>query len=68
MASRIDNTAERESWFCPIYNRRIDYGLCWEVSNIGDDSLCLKGAEKPPCSWDKAHKTCNQCQHYADWD
>jgi hypothetical protein len=42
--------------------------LCFEVSNIGDDTLCLKGDDKPPCNWAEAHKTCLNCPRYADWD
>lgn len=62
-----NRTAPDELWFCPIFNRKIDEGLCWEVSNIGDDSLGLHGDEYPPCGWAEAHKICDKCQHYADW-
>ena len=68
MEFHISNTIKLEKWFCPIYNREIDSGLCFEISNIGNDSLCLKGNDKPPCGWDKAHEACFKCQHYADWD
>lgn len=68
MVFRISNDAKLEEWFCPVYNRNIDCGLCFEASNIGNDSLCLQGNDKSPCSWDEARKTCLKCQHYADWD
>lgn len=68
MEFRINDNAELEGWFCPIYGREIDCGLCFDVSNIGSDSLCLKKNEKPPCSWDEARRICLKCQHYADWD
>lgn len=54
--------------FCPIFNHEIADGLCWDISNIGNDSLMLPPEKTPPCSWDEAHKSCLQCQHYADWD
>lgn len=68
MVFRTNDTAKSEEWFCPIYNSKIDCGLCFEVSNIGDDTLCLKGDDKPPCNWAEAHKTCLNCPRYADWD
>lgn len=68
MEFRISDDVKLEEWFCPIYNRKIDCGLCFDISNIGDDILCLKGDDKPSCSWDEAHKSCLKCQHYADWD
>ena len=67
MEFRIRDDVKLEEWFCPIYNRKIDCGLCFDISNIGDDILCLKGDDKPPCSWDDAHKSCLKCQHYAAW-
>lgn len=68
MVFRTSDTAKPEEWFCPIYNRKIDCGLCFEVSNIGDDTLCPKGDDKPPCNWAEAHKACLNCPRYADWD
>ena len=43
MEFRIRDDVKLEEWFCPIYNRKIDCGLCFDISNIGDDILCLKG-------------------------
>lgn len=68
MEIRIDNSTQLEEWFCPVYKRKIDAGLCFDVSNIGDDSLCLTGNEKPPCSWTESHKICDSCRHYTDWN
>ena len=68
MVFRTNDTAKPEEWFCPIYNRKIDCGLCFEVSNIGDDTLCLMGDDKQPCNWAEAHKTCLNCPRNADWD
>jgi hypothetical protein len=54
--------------FCPIFNHEIADGLCWDISNIGNDSLMLPPEKTPPCGWDEAHEICLKCQHYADWD
>lgn len=54
--------------FCPIFNHEIADGLCWDISNIGNDSLMLPPEKTPPCGWDEAYKSCLKCPHYADWD
>ena len=66
MEFRISDNVILEEWFCPIYNRKIDCGLCFEVSNIGDDILCLKGDDKRPCSWEKARQICLKCPVYEE--
>ena len=66
MEFRISDDVILEEWFCPIYNRKIDCGLCFEVSNIGDDILCLKGDDKPPCSWEIARQICLKCPVYEE--
>ena len=30
--------------FCPIFNHKIADGLCWDISNIGNDSSFWKSA------------------------
>ena len=55
-----------EFWYCPIFDKEIDEGLCWDISNIGNDSLCLSADERPPCGWEEAYKICKACQHYAE--
>lgn len=49
---------------CPIFGKEIANGLCWEISNIGDDTLPLPPDEIPPCGWDEAHKICDKCPWY----
>ena len=68
MALQQGKSISLECWYCPIFHRDIDQGLCWEISNIGNDSLGLHDDEYPSCGWDKAHEICQKCQHYADWD
>lgn len=31
MESRISDDVKLEEWFCPIYNRKIDCGLCFDI-------------------------------------
>lgn len=52
--------------FCPIFNHKIADGLCWDISNIGNDSLMLPPEETPPCSWEKAHQICLKCPVYEE--
>lgn len=52
--------------FCPIFNHKIAGGLCWDISNIGNDSLMLPPEKIPPCGWEAAHKICDQCPVYKE--
>ncbi|WP_143403015.1 hypothetical protein [Gemmiger sp. An120] len=54
-------------WYCPIYKRKIDEGLCFEIANIGCD-LPFPLEDKPPCDSEEALKYCKNCPHYAEWD
>ena len=49
---------------CPIFHRQIAEGLCWDISNIGNDSLNLPPECIPPCGWDAAHRICDECPKY----
>lgn len=55
-----------EKEYCRIFDREIDSGLCWEISNIGNDSLNLPSSLVPPCGWDEAHKICDKCPVYLE--
>ena len=59
-----DRTAPDEMHECPVFGRKIDDGLCFEVANIGNDSLMLSPEETPACGWDEAHKICSKCPYY----
>ena len=52
--------------FCPIFNHKIADGLCWDIANIGDDSLELSPEKTPPCGWEEAHKICLKCHVYKE--
>ncbi len=54
-------------WDCPIYGRKIDETLCYEIVNIGCD-LSFPATDKPPCSSAEAHEHCKNCPHYSEWD
>lgn len=66
MESKIKNNIP-EHIKCPMFSHEIDCGLCWEISNIGDDSLKLRDEEKPKCGWEEAHKICDKCPEYSKW-
>ena len=51
---------------CPLFGKEIADGLCWDISNIGNDSLKLPANEVPPCGWAEAHKVCAKCPQYLE--
>ena len=61
-----DIKQNNEKEYCRIFNQEIDPGLCWEISNIGNDSLQLPQNLMPPCGWDEAHKICDKCPVYLE--
>lgn len=67
MDSKISEDVVFREWYCPIYGRKIDEALCYEIANIGCD-LSFPVADKPPCSSSEAHEQCKNCPHYAEWD
>ena len=68
MASGEKRSVNEELFFCPIYQREIDVGLCWEICNLGNDGLCLQGTEHLPCEWKEAVKRCEACPHSLEWE
>lgn len=52
--------------FCPIVDHGIADGLCWEIANIGNDSLNLPPEKTPPCGWDEARQRCLNCSVYEE--
>lgn len=52
--------------FCPIFNHMIADGLCWDIANVGNDSLMLPPEKVPPCGWDEAYKICEKCPIYIE--
>lgn len=50
--------------FCPLLNKEIEEGYCWELCNIGTDEILLKGDKVP--DWNAAQKTCQKCGRYED--
>ena len=49
---------------CPLLNKEIDEGYCWELCNIGTDEILLDGDKVP--DWDVALAVCKQCGRYSD--
>lgn len=50
--------------YCPIFGKEIALGLCFDISNIGNDSLNLPPELVPPCGWDEAYRICKKCPEY----
>lgn len=47
--------------YCPIFKKKIPDGLCWEIANIGNDSIVVHPEERPPCGWEAASEICDSC-------
>ena len=50
--------------FCPLLNKEIDDGYCWELCNIGTDEFLLEGDKVD--DWDEAQRICKKCGRYED--
>lgn len=59
MLKIVDN-----KFFCPLLNKEIDDGYCWELCNIGTDAILLRGDKVD--DWDKAQRICKKCGKYED--
>ena len=68
MASVINGEVKFDLWHCPIYNREIDEGLCYEIVNCGSENWILPEADRLPCSWEAAYEICKKCPRYSHWD
>ena len=50
--------------FCPLLDKEIDEGYCWELCNIGTDEILLEGDTVK--DWDEANKISDKCGRYSD--
>ena len=50
--------------YCPLLQKEIEVGYCWELCNIGTDDILLNGDKVE--DWDKAQKICQKCGIYDD--
>ncbi len=57
---------ENDNVFCPLLNREIEWGYCWELCNIGTDDILLEGDVVK--DWNDAQKTCQKCGRYEEED
>ncbi len=48
--------------FCPLLNKEIEDGYCWELSNLGTDDVLIDGDIIE--DWDKAYSICDKCEWY----
>lgn len=64
MDYKLSNSVADTMIYCPLFEKEIAEGLCYEISNIGNDSLNLPKELTPPCGWKEANKICNKCPVY----
>ena len=58
------STGTSERVLCPLLNKEIDWGYCWELCNIGTDDILLDG--DAVTDWDAAQEICRRCGRYAE--
>lgn len=51
---------------CPLLNKKIDEGYCWELRNIGTNDVLLEGDNVS--NWDEAFTICQRCGRYEESD
>lgn len=56
--------SEQDKVMCPLLNRKIDWGYCWELCNIGTDDILLSG--DVVLDWGKALEVCEKCGRYSN--
>ena len=49
---------------CPLLNKEIDEGYCWELCNIGTNDILLE--DDIVSDWDEAAQICKKCGRYED--
>ena len=60
----MENNTENQMVNCPLLNRKIYWGYCWELCNIGEDYVLYK--EDHVDDWDEAQRICKKCGRYED--
>lgn len=50
--------------YCPLLRKDIEVGYCWELCNIGDDSVLLPGDIVE--GWHAAQQVCRECGEFED--
>ena len=53
---------DEEDVFCPLLNRKIEWGYCSDLCNIGTDDILLYGDVVE--DWDEAQEVCRKCGRY----
>ena len=55
---------DEENPYCILLGKRIPWGYCWELCNIGTDEILLEGDKVD--DWDEALQICKKCGRYED--
>lgn len=48
--------------FCPLLNKEIEEGYCWELCNIATNDVLIDGDEIK--DWDDAQIVCDKCSRF----
>lgn len=56
--------SEQNKVKCPLLNKEIDWGYCWELCNIATDDILIDGDTIE--SWETAQKICDECGQFDD--
>lgn len=54
--------AKSEKIYCPLLERYIEWGYCWELRNIGTNEILIESDVVE--DWDKALDICKKCGLY----
>lgn len=54
--------SQKDKIICPLLNKEIDWGYCWELCNIATDDILLADDSVP--DWRKALGICKKCGCY----
>ena len=55
---------KNEKIYCPLLDKKIEVGYCYELCNIATDEILLDGDKVE--DWDEAQEICKQCGIYED--
>ncbi len=50
--------------YCPLLDKEIEDGYCWELCNIATDDILIDGDVVN--NWGTARKICQKCGRYED--
>lgn len=55
---------DNDDVYCPLLNRKIEWGYCWELCNIATNDILLEGDKIE--DWKSAQRVCEKCGRYKE--